>query len=254
MGVEDISLGIILVLFCVALLASFVDVLVGGGGLLTIPALLFAGVPPISALGTNKLQGIAGSGTASLRLLMQGHVKFKDVRWWMLASFFGSALGTVLVQNINTAVLNWLITAVITMIAGYFLFAPKTSEVTHKRLSSRLYGATIVPLIGFYDGMFGPATGSFFVMSGVSLRGFTVVAATMVAKTVNFASNFGGLIVFAWFGKVYWQLGLVMVAGSILGAFLGTKILLTINPNMLRYLIVVMSFTILVAWLYRELT
>jgi len=110
-----------------------------------------------------------------------------------------------------------------------------------------------VPVIGFYDGMFGPATGSFFVLSGVSLRGLSVVAATMMAKTVNFASNFGGLIVFAWFGKVYWQLGLVMVAGSILGAFLGTKTLLTINPNILRYLIVVMSLSILIAWLYREL-
>lgn len=252
-GTEEFSLLVIVLLFSTAVIAGYLDALVGGGGMLTIPALLLAGVPTISALGTNKLQAIAGSGTASLKLLMGRHISFSQVRWWMLTSFLGSVAATLVVQKIDPSAFNWLIPLVIFVIAVYFLIASRVTMAGRERLSRKVYGATVVPLIGFYDGMFGPATGSFFVMAGTSLRGTPIVKATMVAKAMNFASNFGSLLVFFWFGKIVWSIGLLMIVGQIIGASLGTKMLLSINPVVLRRLLVIMSMLILVMWMSREL-
>ena len=133
------------------------------------------------------------------------------------------------------------------------MIANRVTTAGRERLSRKVYGATVVPLIGFYDGMFGPATGSFFVMAGTSLRGTPIVKATMVAKAMNFASNFGSLLVFFWFGKIVWSIGLLMIVGQIIGASLGTKMLLSINPIVLRRLLVIMSMAILVMWMSQEL-
>lgn len=253
MSPEEISLAVMILLFLVALIAAYVDVLVGGGGLLTIPALLLAGVPAISALGTNKFQAVAGSGTATIKLIIGRHISFSKLRWWMLASFIGSVIAALLVQEIDPSAFNWLIPLVIVCIAIYFLLANKTITEGKEKLSKRVYGLTVVPLIGFYDGMFGPATGSFFVMAGTGLRGSPIIKATMIAKSLNFASNFGSLLIFIWFGKIYWSVGVLMIAGQIIGAYLGTKMLLSIDPSILRRLVVVMSFFILAAWLSKEL-
>ena len=253
MSSEEISLGVILLLFIIAVIAAYVDVLVGGGGLLTIPALMLAGVPVISALGTNKLQAVAGSATATTKLIVAGHLSFAKLRWWMLASFIGSVVATLILQKIDPSAFNWMIPLVIVCIATYFLFAGKTQGKGKPRLSRKVYGATVVPLIGFYDGMFGPATGSFFVMAGTGLRGSSIVKATMVAKSLNFASNLGSLLIFTWFGKVYFAIGVVMIIGQVVGASLGTKMLLSIDPSILRSLVVVMSFLILLSWMLKEL-
>lgn len=245
----EISMLSILVLVAVAIVAGYIDTLVGGGGLITIPALLAAGIPPIYALGTNKLQAVAGSGTASLTLLLRRKVQFADVRWWMLAAFIGSAVGSIAVQFIDSSALRVLIPIVIIGIAIYFLFMPRNIEPDRKpRLGRTAYGLSAVPGVGFYDGMFGPGTGSFFVWAGVALRGQTMVPATIVAKTLNFATNIASLLVFIAFGKVLWLIGGAMIVGQFIGASLGARTLLKIDPSVLRYLVIVMCGIILLAW------
>jgi len=245
----DPSLTVLLILIGVGILAGFIDTLVGGGGLITIPALLAVGVPPIYALGTNKLQAVAGSGTASLTLLVKRKVRFSDVTWFVLAAFIGSLLGSVIVQYFDASVLNVAIPVVIVFIAIYFVVAPTQMLTEHEpQVSPRVYATTAVPCIGFYDGMFGPGTGSFLAWAGTSLRGQSIVQSTMVAKILNFATNLASLIVFIGFGKVFWLIGGVMMIGQFIGASIGARSLMTIEPAVLRYLVILVCFVILIWW------
>jgi len=250
----DLTLNVLLILFLAAMLAGFIDTLVGGGGLITIPVLLMCGVPPVLSLGTNKLQAVAGSGTASMIMFMRKRVRFVNVKELMVAAFIGSAIGSIIIQFINTDALNIIIPIVIVIIAVYFLLAPKRSKMVNKvSLSKKNYQNIVVPSIGFYDGILGPGTGSFFVLAGVSLRGQEIIEATAIAKTLNFATNIASLLVFVVFGKILWLVGGVMMVGQLIGSNLGARYLLKINPTALRYLLVIMSFTILVLWIFQEM-
>jgi uncharacterized protein len=233
-------------LFLVALLAGCLDTLAGGGGLIVLPALILAGLPPLQALGTNKLQGTMGTATASLMMLRHGRVRWPAVKWLMLTAFIGAASGSLLVQFIATDFLSFIIPAVLVFIAAYFLLAGKLLEVLHPpRISTTSYRNLVVPLIGGYDGMFGPGTGSFFALSGVALQGRTLLEATAVAKTLNFATNFASLLVFLLAGQIVWLAGLVMMLGQACGAWLGAHMLLRIKPVYLRILIVTICLLML---------
>ncbi len=232
-----------------ALIAGYIDTLVGGGGLITIPALLLAGLPPIYALGTNKFQAVIGSGTASLTLMRLGKVDFNKVKWIMTTAFLGSLVGSLIVQFVDANTLNFAIPVVLVGIALYFIFAPTNSiKEREPRITESRYRVTAVPGIGFYDGMFGPATGSFFVLAGVALRGQSILNATFQAKTLNFATNFASLIIFLSFGHVALIAGVVMMAGQLIGASFGARTLIKVNPALLRYLVIGMCFVILILW------
>lgn len=233
-------------LFFAAFVAGFIDTLAGGGGLITIPALIVCGIPPHSALGTNKLQSSIGSGTATLMMFRAKKVRFSDVKNLMLAAFAGSLLGTIAVQFIDKQVLGFVIPLVLLLIALYFLLAPRPAvEGGIPKLSEVNYRRFLVPAIGWYDGMFGPGTGSFFALAGVSLRGQGLIDATVVAKTLNFATNIASLLVFLTAGKVVWIAGLTMMLGQFLGALGGSHCLFRINPLYLRSLVVLMCLTML---------
>ena len=243
---------VICVLVLAAVVAGYIDTLVGGGGLITIPALLAAGVPPIAALGTNKLQACAGTATASITLLLKKQLKLSQVSWPMLAAFIGALAGAVTVQYIDAGVLAFMIPVIISIIIIYFVLSPKPStESREARVSAGAYRASAVPAIGFYDGMFGPATGSFFVLAGVSLRGQGLVNASMIAKTLNFATNLASLMVFVWFGQVVFLIGLIMMLGQFVGASLGARALMKIDPAALRGLVVVVCIVMLIVWFLR---
>lgn len=249
MMTAEIAGEVLALLFFVALVAGFVDTLAGGGGLIVLPALLMAGLPPLAALGTNKLQGSFGTATASWMMLRSGRVSWPDVRLLMLVAFVGSVGGSVAVQFIEVGVLRFVIPVVLLGTALYFLLSPGgsgTRVVSGGRL--RFFGWVAVPGIGWYDGMFGPGTGSFFSLAGVSLRGQDLVQATAVAKTLNFATNLASLLVFLFAGKVVWLVGLVMIGGQLVGAWLGSHCLVRIRPRVLRGLVVAMCFAML--WRY----
>jgi len=246
------SLVVIALLVFTAFIAGYIDTLVGGGGLITIPALMLAGVPPIYALGTNKLQAVAGTGTATLVLLGKRLVKLEEIAWLMASAFVGSVIGAVVVQYFDVELLRLTIPIVITLIAAYFIFVPSSSLAeSEPKVDNSTYGLSVVPGIGFYDGMFGPGTGSFFAWAGVSLRGQPIVLSTMAAKALNFATNLAALVVFAFYAKVLWKLGLVMMLGQSFGAYCGARSLLKIEPQLLRYLVIAVCFIILLAWAIR---
>lgn len=241
MNYTAFSLEILLFLFCIAVIAGFIDTLAGGGGIIALPALIMIGTSPLMALGTNKLQGSMGTATATFIMLHKRRVAWDDVKMLMLSAFIGSTLGTVAVQFINTDALTFIIPAILFLIAIYFLFSPiPAAKGTEAKVSSKIYTRFIVPVIGWYDGMFGPGTGSFFAMAGVSLRGQGLIPATAVAKTLNFSTNIASLFVFLAAGKIVWVVGLLMMAGQMIGAWLGSHCLYKINPAYLRILVVLM--------------
>lgn len=246
MEVASLSIEVLGFLFAAAFIAGFLDTLAGGGGLIVLPALIISGLPPLLALGTNKLQGTMGTATATIMMLRSKKVQWEDVRRLMLFAFVGSALGTIAVQFLNTNVLVFVIPFVLLVIAVYFIVSPLIkSKHVGARISKEKYQKYIVPAIGWYDGMFGPGTGSFFALAGVSLRGQNIIDATAVAKTCNFATNVASLCVFLFVGKVMWTAGLIMMVGQVVGAWIGSKCLLTINPNVLRIIVVTMCLAML---------
>ena len=245
-----VSPELLLALFGVALIAGCLDTLVGGGGLIVLPALVLAGIPPLQALGTNKLQGTVGTATASLMMLRHGKVKWAEVKVLMAWAFAGSALGSLIVQLVDTSFLRFMIPLVLVVVATYFLLQGSLfKRLRPIKLAPTLFGRGVVPAIGLYDGMFGPGTGSFFSLAGVALQAQPLLQATATAKTLNFASNFASLLVFVVAANFVWQAALVMMVGQALGAWAGSHILFKINPLYLRALIVFMCVGMLVRYL-----
>lgn len=240
-----ITVEVLLVLFFVALIAGWVDTIAGGGGLIALPALLLAGVPPVSALATNKCQGFVGTMTATLTLVLKRKLRFSSVWPLMLFSAAGAAVGTVLVHFVSTDWLSWAVPLLLISVAVYFLMSPNLGAIeTEARLSDVRWRNTIVPAIGFYDGFFGPGTGSFFAASGILFRGKNLIEATVVAKPLNFASNIASLVIFAFSGHVIWLIGVVMMCGQMLGAVLGAHSIYWGGARLIRPLVIIMCIAL----------
>ncbi|MBL4815162.1 TSUP family transporter [Shewanella benthica] len=238
----ELSYELIALLFGVAMLAGFIDAIAGGGGLITIPALMWAGLPPTAALATNKLQACGGSFFASLYFVRKGMVKLGEMKLAIACAFVGAAIGTIAVQMVDTAFLETLLPFLILAIGGYFLFSKKISEEDkHQVFTPVMFGFTAAFGIGLYDGFFGPGTGSFFALAFVSLAGFGLAKATAHAKVLNFSTNIASLIFFAIGGKVFWMIGGVMLVGQAIGATLGSRMVVTKGTKIIKPLVVTMS-------------
>jgi uncharacterized membrane protein YfcA len=239
----------LLLLFGAALLAGFVDAIAGGGGLITLPALLLAGVSPVAAIGTNKSQSVFGSGVASATVIRKKIVSIDEVRAPFVRAVFGGAVGAFIVQRVDAEALDVVIPIVVAGIGSYFLFAPRVGDVaTEPRIRASIYRNTVVPIIGFYDGFFGPGTGSFFAMGGVALRGLGVIKATATAKTLNFGSNVAALAIFVIGGQVVWAATAAMIAGQLAGATVGARTMIRGGTRLIRPLVVTVSVAMLVKW------
>ena len=240
----------IFILALVGTLAGFIDAVAGGGGLITLPALLLVQIPPVQALATNKLQGSFGTLSASITLIKKGAINIKTLKISILTCLIGSAIGTVAVQLSPPEALTIVIPIVILFICLYFLFAPSIGETESKpKLSTRLWKYCCVPVMGFYDGYLGPGAGMFYALGGVALRGKTLVSATATAKLLNFASNIASLVVFILGGKIVWAVGLSMAAGQILGGHLGASAVVTKGANFIRPVIVIVCLSMLAKYL-----
>lgn len=249
----ELSLEMLALLFAAALVAGTIDAIAGGGGLITIPALLAAGLPPAMALGTNKLQACGGSLSASLYFLRQKTVQLAQIRLLILLTFIGASLGAVFVQWLDVEELKAILPLLVLLIGGYFLFSPNISEtVRPQRISYPLFGFTAALGVGFYDGMFGPATGSFFTLAFVGLLGFPLTKGVAHAKILNFTSNFASLIFFILGGAVLWKVGIVMLIGQFIGGNIGARMVLTKGKRIIRPLIVSMSLIMVAKLLWDQ--
>ena len=224
-----------------AVLTGFIDAIAGGGGLIMLPALLFSGVPPIQALATNKLQSVFGTAVATRNYARAGLVNWHDHKLTIALTFVGATAGVLIVQSIETKVLALIIPLLLVAVALYVLLSPRmTDEDAHHRLSAKGY-APIGGLIGFYDGFFGPGTGTFSTTSLVALRGYGLTRATGLTKLLNLTSNIASVLFFALGGKMLWLLGLCMAAGAMAGGWLGSHSAIRFGAQLIRPLLVVIS-------------
>lgn len=225
----------------VAVLTGFIDAIAGGGGLIMMPALLFAGASPLQALATNKLQSVFGTCVAMINYMRAGMVDFRANKLIIILVFAGAAAGVVLVQSIRSETLEVVIPVLLIAAALYVLVSPRmTDEDAHQRLSARGY-APVGGAIGFYDGFFGPGTGTFFTTSLVALRGYGLTKATALTKLFNFTSNVASVLLFAFGGHMLWLLGLSMAAGAMLGGWIGSHTAIRFGAKLIRPLLVVIS-------------
>ena len=229
-------------LFGVSAVAGWVDAIAGGGGLLTLPALLAAGLPPAHALGTNKLQGTFGALSSSLYFLRRGQVSLRTVLPGLVVAALAAGLGAHCVQYVDTQWLRRFIPILLIVVALYFLLRPGLAGANSQaRLSLAGFVLLAVPAIAFYDGILGPGTGTFLALAGITLRGLSVTGATAQAKWLNLGSNIGSLLVFTLAGAVTWVPGLVMALGQVLGAQLGAGMVLKRGAAIVRPLVIVVS-------------
>lgn len=240
--ISGVSLASTAVLFMVAILAGFINAIAGGGGLLSIPILMWAGLPPATVLATNKLQACGGSFFASYYFVRKGIVKLGEIKLAIFCAFSGSILGTLAVQQIDARILESVLPFLILAIGAYFLFSKKITAQDNKQiLAPGIFAFTIALCIGFYDGFFGPGTGSFLTLAFVCLAGQNLIKATAHAKVLNFSSNIAALLSFAMAGKVLWLVGGSMLVGQAIGATLGSKLVVSKGSRFIRPLIVTMS-------------
>ncbi|MDZ3831533.1 MAG: TSUP family transporter [Sphingopyxis sp.] len=235
-AVETVAL-----LMAVAFVAGTIDAMAGGGGLLSIPALMAAGVPPVAALATNKLQSMIGTASACYTFWRNGHVDLARFAWPVAATFVGAFIGATTVQFISSAFLGALVPVLLIAMGLYFLLAPAMSGVDRHARVGPVGLALITFAIGFYDGFFGPGTGSFFTLALVALAGLGLVRAIGNAKLLNLTTNVAGLIAMGVGGHVLWTLGLMMAAANVAGNQLGARLAIRFGGRGVRPVLVLMS-------------
>ena len=239
----DFGIDILLLFFLVAVLAGWVDVIAGGGGLLTIPVLMLLGLPPATAMATNKLQGSMGTLTASVYFIRKGAVNFREIKLLIVMTFFGSLFGAWLIIRMNPEQLVVYIPILLILMGLYFLFSPHIDDQDRRhKLNLTAFALLVCPSLCFYDGFFGPGTGSFMALAFVLLCGYNLAKATAHAKILNFTSNFSSLIYFVVYGDIAWEVGLIMMLGQFIGAMSGAKMVLTKGTRIIKPIVVTVCF------------
>ena len=230
------------VFFVAAFLGGFIDAIAGGGGLITLPAIMAMGVPPHLALGTNKLQGVFGSFTATLNFTKKGLINYKECFIGIVFTFIGALIGATLILFLNANFLKIIIPFLLIAIFIYTLFMPKIGvwDMASK-MYVRLFYVVFCLFFGFYDGFFGPGAGSFWMFAMVALIGLNLKKAVAHTKALNFTSNIVALGVFIAGGQILWLVGFLMAVGQILGAYFGSNLVIKKEVKFIRtmFLIVV---------------
>ena len=230
------------VFFVAAFLGGFIDAIAGGGGLITLPAIMAMGVPPHLALGTNKLQGVFGSFTATLNFTKKGLIDYKECFVGIVFTFIGALIGATLILFLNANFLKIIIPFLLIAIFIYTLFMPKIGESDRAaKMNERLFYVIFGLILGFYDGFFGPGAGSCWMFVMVALIGLNLKKAVAHTKALNFTSNIVALGVFVAGGQILWLVGFLMAVGQILGAYFGSNLVIKKEVKFIRtmFLIVV---------------
>jgi len=233
-------------LLCLAAyVAGALDAIAGGGGLITVPALLAVGLPPHMALATNKGQSVWGSGAAIVRYARAGLFDRRAAALSFPLALAGSAAGAILVLQLRPDFLRPLILVLLVLAAGVVAFSRirPGAEGSPRRGSPLMLGG-IALLIGGYDGFFGPGTGTFLITAYVVLLGLTFRQATANAKIVNFGSNLAALIVFAAQGVVVWSLAAPMVVAQMAGGWTGAHLAIRGGSRFVRLVVFIVALAL----------
>ena len=237
----DILALLALAAFC----AGLIDAIAGGGGLLTVPALLLAGADPVTAVATNKLQGSFGTASATLAFARAGQIRW-DKAWPMAAmAFCASIVGGLAISTVPSRWLGAVVPLLLIGVAIWFALSPRFGQADREaRIGRSLFTILIVPPIAFYDGFFGPGAGSFYMVGFVALMGLGGVRAVAQTKLVNLASNLGALIFFAVSGHIVWAAGAAMGLAAFAGAQIGSRLALRHGARLIRPLIVLVCLAV----------
>ncbi|ADE69213.1 TSUP family transporter [Priestia megaterium] len=244
---EELSLQIVLLLLLFGFLAAFIDSVVGGGGLISTPALLFLGLPPAAALATNKLAGTMGVLTSTIRFVKSGKVDFRVVGKWFPFVFIGSLGGSITVHFLSSAFLKPVILILLVLVAIYTIFKKNWGTTsTYKPLSIKklIFFTALIFIIGFYDGFLGAGTGS-FILFAFLFMGFDFLQSAGSAKFLNFGSNLGALLVFLYFDSVVFSYGLIMGFAMIVGSFVGSNVALSKGVTYVRTLFILVTLSLI---------
>lgn len=235
----------------VGMLAGFVDAIAGGGGLIALPALLSAGIPPIAAFGTNKVQSVIGTAMAATTYWRKGFVSLPDLGVAIVLTFIGAFLGALTVKGIDTSLLSYAVPVALICIALYFTFAPKLTDAdSHARLKFAAWVPVMGFAIGFYDGIFGPGTGSFLTMGFVTLFGLGLTRAAGNTKVLNLTSNLGALALFIPSGDVIWPVAIAMAIGQIIGGYVGALTGIRFGAKLIRPMVIIISIILALRLLF----
>lgn len=238
-------------------LAALVDSIAGGGGLISVPAYLLAGVPPYYSLGTNKFSSTAGSFTSSIKFATSGKVDFKILKFAIPFTLIGAVLGVNTVLMIDQTFLYTLV-LILVLFVGIYSFFSKSIGMEDKFQGINAKNITLAIILafalGFYDGFFGPGTGSFLIFGLISIFHFDFVKASGNAKVLNFVSNITALIMFAINHKIDYALGIPVAIFMILGARIGTKLALNKGAKLIKPIFITMSLGVAIKMLYSMLT
>jgi uncharacterized membrane protein YfcA len=249
--VDDPTAWTYVLLALAGLFAGFVDAVVGGGGLVQLPALVvaFPGAAPVQILATNKLAGTCGTSVSSLtyyRRVKPDPATFVPL---MAVAFLGSAAGAVAASRLPKSAFDPIILVALVVVGAYVLLMPAIGSVTQLRYAGHRHTVTaaLVGLaIGFYDGALGPGTGSFFVFALVGLLGYSFLEASAKARIANWATNVAALLVFAMQGAVMWRVGLVVGVCNLLGSYVGARTAVARGSGFVRvfFVVVVSAFIV----------
>ncbi len=241
--VIDLTIQTYVLLFITGLCSVFVDSIAGGGGLIALPVLFSVGLPPDIALGTNKLQGSFGTFSASYNYIKKGVVKLDENLTGILFTLFGAILGAVTIQHMEAEFIKGLIPILLFFVFIYTLFLKDLGHgSSNPKMSQHLFFLLFGLGLGFYDGFFGPGTGSFWTAALLIFLGLDMRKASGITRIMNFTSNIVALAVFIIGGKVLYSAGFCMAAGQIMGARAGSSLAIKKGVGFIRPVFLIVVF------------
>jgi len=240
-----------LLLFLTGLVAGFVDSIAGGGGLISLPVLLSLGIPPQIALGTNKLQSSCGTLAAAANFIRRGTVDLNQCLHGIVFTFMGAVLGAWTIQQIDAGFIRHIIPVMLLFVFFYTLFSKDLGTRSgHAKMDKNLFFTLFGLGLGFYDGFFGPGTGSFWTGSLLIFMGMDMTRAAGTTRIMNFTSNVVALSVFIIGGNVLYSAGICMAAGQVIGARAGSGLAIKKGASFIRPVFLTMVFLTIVRLMY----
>jgi len=248
----EFELSVLLLIIVLGFIAAFIDAVVGGGGLISIPALLATGMSPATALGTNKLASAFGSFTSSMKFLRSRNVDFRRMMKLFPVSVLVSIAGAFIAVRLPGEILKPLVLVMLIIVLVYTLFKKDWGAIEKENVLSKrkvVILIVFVIIIGFYDGFMGGGTGSFLLFL-MLFTGFDFLRAAGNAKVLNFGSNIGALLLFIIMGEVNYTYGLAMAASMVLGSYAGAHLAISKGVGYVRALFIIVTSLLILKNIY----
>ena len=240
-------------LLVMGLVAGTINAMAGGGGLLTIPSFMALGLSPLQAIATNYPTAIAANSSASLRFWQHGELDLKTEWPRAIITFIFGIVGGIAIQHIPNDFLKILIPVLLIIISIWLVMNPQAGKIkAAARLSPMQYSILILPFLGWYDGFFGPCSGTFYALTAVSLLGTTLSKATANAKFYNLFGGLGGFVSFIASPHIHWLYAIVVMVGTFAGSYLGASLVIKHGTRLVRIALVIVSVAMSIKLLFDQ--